>query len=123
MTPAAIKALYERKASAIRRRPSFAGASGHARVQMSAGYACDIQCSDRRLRADQPPAEGGDGTGPHPDQLMRASLGACLAMGYRTWGARLDTAIEAVTVEVTCDYDTRGQLGVDEGVTIGWQRI
>jgi len=121
--PDALRALYERKASAMTRRPGFGRGSGHARVRMGAGYACDVEHEDRSMRVDQPPAEGGDGTGPHPGQLMRASLAACLAMGYRTWGARLRTSIEAVEVEVTCDYDARGQLGLDDGVAIGWQRI
>jgi len=120
--PDALRALYERKASAMTRRPGFARGSGHARVRMGAGYACDVEHEDRSMRVDQPPAEGGDGTGPHPGQLMRASLAACLAMGYRTWGARLRTAIEAVEVEVTCEYDARGQMGLDD-VAIGWQRI
>jgi len=44
-------------------------------------------------------------------------------MGYRTWGARLDTAIDAVDVEVTCEYDARGQMGVAPDVAIGWQRM
>lgn len=123
MAPSAIKALYERWANVMRRRPTLGRASGHARVRMGEGYACQVEWSESSLRADQAPGEGGDGAGPHPEQLMRASLGASLAMGYRTWGARLETAIEAVEVEVTCDYDVRGQLGVDAGVAIGWQRV
>ena len=33
---------------------------------------------------------GGEGTAPNPAQTMRAALVACLAIGYRNWGARLD---------------------------------
>ena len=120
--PDALRALHERKASVMTRRPGFARGSGHTRVRMEAGYVCDVEHEDRSMRADQPASEGGGGTGPHPGQLMRASLAACLAMGYRTWGARLRTAIEAVEVEITCDYDARGQMGLDD-VAIGWQRI
>ena len=123
MTAAELKDLYERKASAMVRRPGFARSSGQARVRMGAGFACEIDHGDRTTRADQPTSEGGDGTAAHPGQLMRASLGACLAMGYRTWGARLDTAIDAVDVEVTCEYDARGQMGVAPDVAIGWQRM
>jgi len=53
---------------------------------------------------------------------MRASLVACLAIGYRMWGARLGVAIDAVDVDVVCESDARGQLGID-GVPVGWQRI
>ena len=54
--------------------------------------------------------------------MMRAGLVACLAMGYRMWGARLDVAIDDVEVDVMCESDVRGQLGIAD-VPIGWQRI
>jgi uncharacterized OsmC-like protein len=120
---AEIKELYTRKASAMTRRPAFARGSGQARVRLEQGFACDVDLGDRVARVDQPQSEGGLGTGPHPGQLMRASLGACLAMGYRIWGARLDVAIDAVDVELTCAYDARGQMGVASDVAIGWQQV
>jgi uncharacterized OsmC-like protein len=123
MNSAQIKELFGRKASAMTRRPAFARGTGQARISMGAGFRCDVDHGDRTVRADQPESEGGSGTGPHPGQLMRASLGACLAMGYRLWGARLDVSIDAVEVEITCEYDARGQMGVSPDVTIGWERI
>ena len=123
MTTHEIKELFDRKASAMSRRPTFGRGSGHARIRLGAGLACDVEHTDRMIRVDQPPSEGGDGAGPHPGQLMRASLGACLAMGYRIWGARLGVAIEAVEVEMTCEYDVRGQLGVADDVAVGWEHV
>ena len=123
MTTHEIKELFDRKASAMTRRPAFGRGSGHARIRLGEGLACDVEHTDRTIHVDQPPSEGGDGAGPHPGQLMRASLGACLAMGYRIWGARLGVAIEAVEVEMTCDYDARGQLGVSEEVAVGWEHV
>lgn len=123
MTPADIRELYRRKASAMTRRPGFARGSGQARVRLGQGFACDVHVEDRTLRADQPPGEGGQGSGPHPGQLMRASLGACLAMGYRTWGARLEVEIESVDVDMTCIYDARGQMDLAADVAVGWQEI
>jgi uncharacterized OsmC-like protein len=66
--------------------------------------------------------EGGTGSAPHAGQIMRASLVACLAIGYRMWGARLDVDVGDVEVDVTCEIDVRGQMGIAE-VAIGWQRI
>ena len=54
--------------------------------------------------------------------MMRASIVACLAMGYRMWGARLGVAIDDVEVDVLCETDARGQLGIAD-VPVGWQRI
>ncbi len=118
-----LKDLYQRKADAMRRRPAFARGTGHASVQTTIGLACEVREGERVLPVDLPVEEGGTAAAPHPGQLMRASLGACLAIGYRIWGARLGVPIAAVAVEVTCEYDARGQMGVDPSVSVGWQRI
>ena len=55
--------------------------------------------------------------------MVRAGLGASLAIGYRLWGARLGVDVDAVEIDVVCESDTRGQLGIAEGVRAGWQRI
>ena len=75
------------------------------------------------LLSDLPVAEGGTGIAPHPGQLMRASIGACLAMGYRVWAARLEVPIDRVVVEVACELDVRGQMGLSDQVPVGWRRI
>jgi hypothetical protein len=54
---------------------------------------------------------------------MRASIGACLALGYQDWAARLGVPIDGVEVELACDYDVRGQLGLADDVAVGWQRL
>jgi len=123
MNAAQIRELYRRKSSAMTRRPAFARGNGQARIRLVEGLACDVEHEDRTVRVDQPASEGGGGTGPHPGQLMRASLGACLAMGYRMWGARLDVAIDKVEVEMTCEYDARGQMGLSPDVAIGWEQV
>lgn len=114
---------YERRAAELRDQPELGRSHGSARTELVYGFACDVDLGDRSLRVDLPRAEGGSGTGPHPGQLMRASLGACLAMGYRAWAARLDVPLDDVALEMRCEYDERGQFGVDADTSIGWQRI
>jgi len=123
MKLAELKTLFDRKARAMARRPAFGRGTGQALIRLHDGLACDVEHEDRKLLVDQPASEGGGGAGPRPDQLMRASIGASLAMGYRVWGARLGVAIDAVEVEMTCEYDWRGQLGVADDVTAGWQSV
>ena len=43
-------------------------------------------------------------------------------MGYRQWGARLDVEIDQVEVDVLCETDVRGQMGIAD-VPVGWHRI
>jgi uncharacterized OsmC-like protein len=123
MKSADIKALFDRMERAMARRPAFARGSGQALIRLGTGFACDVEHADGTLLVDQPAAEGGEGAGPPPEELMRASLGASLAMGYRLWGARLGVAIEGVDVEVTCDHDARGRLGLSNDVAVGWERV
>jgi putative redox protein len=120
--PAGLKDLYERKRRALMKRPSFGRTSAQAHVRLGDSLLCEVQEGTYRTRVDQLLEEGGTGTAPHPGQMMRASIAACLAMGYRQWSARLDVAIDGVEVDVLCESDARGQLGID-GVAIGWQRL
>jgi uncharacterized OsmC-like protein len=122
VTPAQLKDLYARKARAMARRPRFARGSGHARVRLGPDLLCDVEHPAHSLVADASPEDGGGGQGPEPGELMTASLGASLAMGYRLWSARLDVPIEAAEVNVQCEYDLRGQLG-DGEAPVGWQRV
>jgi uncharacterized OsmC-like protein len=122
MTAAGLKDLYERKRRAMLRRPAFGRTAAQAHVRLGDGLACEVEEADWRTRVDQSCEEGGTGSAPHPGQMMRASIVACLAMGYRLWAARLGVAIDAVDVDVVCESDARGQLGIDD-VPIGWQRI
>ena len=122
MNAAGLKDLYERKRRAILRRPSFARTSGQAHVRLCDDFCCDVQEAAFTTRIDQSVEGGGGGTAPHPAQMMRAAIVACLAMGYRMWGARLDVEIAEVVVDVLCETDVRGQLDIAD-VPIGWQRI
>jgi uncharacterized OsmC-like protein len=122
VSAAGLKDLYERKRRAISKRPSFALSTGQARVRLGEGLCCEVEEGEWRTRIDQSVEGGGTGTAPHPAQMMRAALVSCLAMGYRQWGARLDVAIDDIEVDMVCETDVRGQLGLAD-VPIGWRRI
>lgn len=117
-----LKDLYDRMARALERRPSFGLGSGHARVELVGDVSCRVTQGGRALLVDLPPEDGGEGVGSYPGELMRASVGACLAIGYRVWGDRLGVPIDHVEVDLSCEYDVRGQLALAE-VPPGWQRL
>jgi len=118
-----LKQIYEREVRAMTLRPSIAQVKGQATARIVDGGACDIECGgDFRLRTDNPTGKGGTGTGPTPGQMVRAGLGACLAMGYDMWARRLGVPIDSIEVDITCELDARGQLGIGD-VPAGWQRI
>jgi uncharacterized OsmC-like protein len=123
MTPPEIRELYARKAAAMARRPAFARATGAARVKLGDGVLCQVEHDDRAQWVDLPVSDGGTGTGLFPGQLMRASLGACLAIGYRLWGARLEVPIVSVAIDIACDIDARGQMGLASEAAVGWEQM
>jgi uncharacterized OsmC-like protein len=122
-TPNQWRTDFEQRLDALRNRPALAASTGRVQVTAAYGVACDVDLGDRSLRVDLPRDACGTGSGPHPGQLMRASLGACLVMGYELWAARLGVALHGVELELTCEYDERGQLGIEAATPIGWQRI
>jgi uncharacterized OsmC-like protein len=118
------KQLFERQVRALTARPAFGHRESQAVARLDgAGVLCEVDVGDRRLQSDQPPSEGGSGHAAHPGQLMRASLAACLAQGYRLWAARRGVDLGAIEVTLTCRYDARGQLGLDPDVPAGWQAL
>lgn len=120
---ARIRDLYERKTRAFAAKPSHARATGACTARVAdGGFACTTTFGPHHLAIDLPESEGGASGGPSPGQVMRSGLAACLAVGYRLWGIRLGVALDEISVEMTCELDVRGQLGV-EGVAPGWQRV
>lgn len=111
------------EATALSRPPNPYLRSAEARVRLVRDFSCDVEHDDRTQRVDLPRSQGGGATGPHPGQLLRASLGACLVMGYRAWSARLGIPLDSVTLTIRAEFDERGQLGLDASVPVGWQRV
>ncbi|UTH74612.1 OsmC family protein [Chromobacterium sp. IIBBL 290-4] len=68
------------------------------------------------LRCDEPPQLGGEDSAPNPVELLAAGLCGCLTAGIATNAALFHTALEKLDVEVRCDWDMRGVLGLDKSI-------
>lgn len=107
-----IKRAFERNAAAMKLKPKLAQATGVTAVRIRNGLTCEIEDGDWKFVADMPESCAGENAGPDPGPLGRGAFGACLAMGYTMWAARLDISVDEVEVEVAADYDVRGFYGV-----------
>lgn len=67
------------------------------------GSAYDVDLGERALRADVRRERGGTGSGPDPDQLLRASLATALLMAYRTSAERLGVEVQGARLELAVD--------------------
>ena len=71
-------------------------------------YKHDLEVRDHRLVADEPEGNGGDDTGPSPQELLAASLASCTAITIEMYATRKGWDIGDIAVDV--DYEP-SQLG------------
>ena len=118
-----IRTALERNARAVGLRPSVGQGTARTRVRLKAGLECEIEEGPWKLTVGVGEKSGGTNAGPDPGVLGRGALGSCLAIGYAMWAARLGVPIDALTVEVETDYDSRGELGVADDVPPGYTQV
>ena len=68
----------------------------------------DLQMRQHRLKSDEPQDQGGDDTGPNPQELMAASLASCSAITMEMYAERKGWDIGDVVVEVDYEPAQRG---------------
>ncbi|HTM20888.1 MAG TPA: OsmC family protein [Kofleriaceae bacterium] len=117
-----LKQMYDRQVRVLSARPGAAWTRGQAVARLGDGLRCEIRFGEHSLHADAGKLDGGDESAASPGQIVRAGLAGCLAIGYRMWAARLGVPFGDLEVDIVCELDARGQLGID-GVPVAWQRI
>jgi uncharacterized OsmC-like protein len=118
-----LREILERNARAVTLRPAVGQATARTTVKLKPGLACEVEEGPWKFTAGMGEKSGGTNAGPNPGILGRAALGACLALGYAMWAARLGVVLDAVDVEVEADYDSRGELGVNDDVPPGYLQV
>ena len=121
--PETIKEALERNVNLVQTRPTVGKGTAITKVTLNPGLACDVEDGPWRFSVGMTDKYGGLNHAPNPGVYGRAALGACLAMGYGMWAARLEVPIRSLTVEVRARYDVRGELGADESIRPGYADI
>lgn len=75
------------------------------------------------IETDEPAPLGGTDAAVDPMELLLASLGTCLTIGWVTHAARRDVEFRDLSIEVEGDYDLRGYLAIDDAVRPGFGTI
>lgn len=123
MTPEEIKAALDRATRTVTQKPSVGQRVYVNTAVVENGLTCRVQEKHHVMTADLPPSMGGADSGPSPSALLRAALSSCVAMGVKMWAARRDVAIDRVEVTVETDVDARGQFGVADEITPGFEDV
>src|SRR3954465_11755844 len=70
----------------------------------------DLEVRTHHLTADEPEENGGDDSGPSPQELLAASLASCTAITMEMYARRKGWNTDGL--EVTCDYSPAERGGV-----------
>jgi uncharacterized OsmC-like protein len=95
---------------AVERRPGFGSGTSRSRTTLGDGVRCVSVEGDWTIATDLPVALGGSSSAPTPSVLLRAALGACMAMSYRLRAERAGLGPFKVTVDVEADSQLAGML-------------
>jgi putative redox protein len=71
-------------------------------------YKHDLEVRDHRLTADEPEDNGGEDTGPSPQELLAASLASCTAITIEMYAKRKGWDIGDIAVDVNYEPAQRG---------------
>lgn len=72
------------------------------------------------IETDEPSPLGGTDEAVDPMELLLASVGTCLTIGWVTHAARRGIDFRDLRIEVEGDYDLRGYLGLDGATRPGF---
>ncbi len=108
-----IKEAFERNIKLLKLKPSKGQYTTSTKIRLGEGTACEVEHKHWTFKADVGKQQGGNDAGPGPGILFRASVGSCLAIGYKLWAAYMDIRIDHLEVDVEADVDARGNYGID----------
>jgi uncharacterized OsmC-like protein len=120
---AEIRTILERNVKAVSLRPVVGQNTARTLVRLKPGLECELTEGDWHLTIAMSAKSGGTNAGPNPGVLGRGALGSCLALGYAMWAARMGVPLDSLEILVEADYDSRGELGIDEAVPPGYLEV
>ncbi len=75
------------------------------------------------IETDEPAPLGGTDQAVDPMELLLASVGTCLTIGWVTQAAKRAIDFRDLRIEVSGDYDLRGYLALDDDVRPGFSSL
>ncbi|HXD05483.1 MAG TPA: OsmC family protein [Burkholderiaceae bacterium] len=93
-------------------------------------YRHDIETSGHRLVCDEPPRNGGTGSGPGPYELVLSGLGGCTAITLRMYAKRKGWDLGHLRVELHLLMDREGRTEITRALSSSaalsdeqWERL
>ncbi len=118
-----LKSVLDGLTEAITTDPAAAAVSFDAQATLVGVTEVDVATGRHTFKVDEPEVLGGTDLAANPVQLVLASLGACQAIRYQVWAAKLGVVLDGVEARVEGDLDLRGFFGLDDTIRPGFTRI
>lgn len=119
----AVTDAIERLETLLDRRPGFGQDTDTSVTTLHEGLRCSSEERRWHIDTDMPKGMGGSASAPTPGVLLRASLGACLAMMYQMRGARHGVEFTSIRVTLEADSQVSGMLLLDAPARPGYTDI
>jgi uncharacterized OsmC-like protein len=85
-------------------------------VTWKGGFASEARSRDfAPIQSDEPPALGGEDTGPNPVEQLLGAFGNCLVVGYAANATAAGIALNDLRIELDGDLDLHTFLGLADG--------
>jgi uncharacterized OsmC-like protein len=78
---------------------------------------------DFTMRTDEPFELAGENTEPNPQEMLMASLNACMTVGYAALCSLQGIRLESVEIVTEGQLDLRGFFGLDPSVKAGYDEL
>ena len=82
-----------------------------------------IRTREFHVKGDEPEQILGERTAPNAVELLLASLGSCLSVGYAANAAAMGIELDDLRFELSGEVDLRGFLGISEDVRAGYEEV
>ena len=114
---------FDRTRAAVAQDPDTGRGSFSAVTRWEDGARARTTARSFSIETDEPAPLGGTDAAVDPMELLLASLGTCLTIGWVTHAARRGVDFADLSIEVEGDYDLRGYLALDDAVRPGFGAI
>lgn len=120
---AKIRSAIDSTIRALEARPQNGIGTSTTTATLVDGFRCEVSEGRWTLQTDLSEGDGGGDAGPTPGVLGRGALASCLAMGIVIQAAQMGIGLDALTIEVQCDWDASASLGLNDATPPGYTEV
>jgi len=114
---------YNSTKEAVKNDPSKGEGKFESVTEWKDGAKAVSKARSFEITTDEPEALGGGDTAVDPMELLLASLGSCLTIGWVTNANKHGIDYRNLKIKVSAPFDLRGYLDLDEEVRPGFPKI